>query len=192
MIFSTRTQASAFYRFYPSPPLVLAVFAVDILSSCFCGFGWFSPAGVGIIEIVRVWLFSIGVFVISDVLQRSLARWTWLDNFMTDRGKSAKREKRMRELEDLSHRIWVLGHAQEMTPEDANIVRVDTLGRHWMNFVCGGVVCRVSRDQERPANQEEKETFCFSQTPDVILVRRMRSCLRSSRFTHCLVVETNC
>ena len=55
MIFSTRTQASAFYRFYPSPPLVLAVFAVDILSSCFCGFGWFSPAGVGIIEIVRRW-----------------------------------------------------------------------------------------------------------------------------------------
>ena len=31
-----------------------------------------------------------------------------------------------------------------------------------------------------------KKPFCFSQTPDVILVRRMRSCLRSSRFTHCL------
>jgi len=122
MIFSTRTQATAFYKYYPSPYLVLAVFCVDILSSCFAGFGWFSTS-ITIVQIVLVWLFSIGVFVLSDVLQRGLSRWTWLDHFLTDRGRSVAKEKEMRKWEEMAHQFQIMADAsQNREPTPANLV----------------------------------------------------------------------
>jgi len=110
MIFSTRTHAFAFYSFLPSPLLVIAVFLVDILASMFIGFGWFTT-GVPFEIIVRVWLYSMCVFVITDILQRLLARWKWLDNFLTDRGKSAKKDKERRKYEDMAHQFQIMSQS---------------------------------------------------------------------------------
>ena len=114
MIISTRTHASAFNSFRPSIWLVITVFCIDILTSCFAGFGWFTDA-IGIDAIIYVWLLSIGVFVLSDVLIRGLARWTWLDNILTGNYKSAEREKEMRKWEELMHRMQLLGSHDKKT-----------------------------------------------------------------------------
>jgi H+-transporting ATPase len=112
MIFSTRTHASAFYKFYPNPLLALTVFCIDILSSCFAGFGWFTSR-ISIEAIVYVWLLSFGVFILTDVLIRGLAKWQWLDDVLTGNYKSAEKEKKMREWEEMMHHFELMSSAHE-------------------------------------------------------------------------------
>jgi H+-transporting ATPase len=115
VIFSTRTHAAAFYRFLPSPPLIAAVFAVDIISSCFAGFGWFLSEGqnpISIVEIVEIWIFCIGVFVVIDVSQRMLTKWKWLDEVLTHGSSNSELLRERRKLEDLAFRLEILSRTQ--------------------------------------------------------------------------------
>ena len=75
LIFITRANGP-FWSSLPSWQLALAIFVVDILASCFCVFGWFQGGrGTHIVAVVRIWVFSFGVFCVMAgvyyLLQRS-------------------------------------------------------------------------------------------------------------------------
>ncbi|KAI9594293.1 plasma membrane ATPase [Syncephalis fuscata] len=85
LIFSTRTQGW-FFVYYPSWQLLLAVFLVDIFASIMAIFGWFQ-ASINVVEALRVWFFSFGVFVVCDVVQRVLSETSFVDYLMHDAWK---------------------------------------------------------------------------------------------------------
>lgn len=69
LIFSTRTNGH-FWSYLPSWQLTLAVLVVDIVASIMVAFPTpFSNATISIVEIVRIWLYSVGVFIVCDTVQ---------------------------------------------------------------------------------------------------------------------------
>ncbi|RKP27234.1 plasma membrane H+-ATPase, pumps protons out of the cell [Syncephalis pseudoplumigaleata] len=82
LIFSTRTQGW-FFVYYPSWQLLLAVFLVDIFASIMAIFGWFQSS-INVVEAIRVWFFSFGVFVVCDVVHRVLSETSFIDYLMHD------------------------------------------------------------------------------------------------------------
>ncbi|ORX92661.1 hypothetical protein K493DRAFT_354223 [Basidiobolus meristosporus CBS 931.73] len=72
LIFITRLNKS-FFESLPSWQLAGAVFAVDILASCFAIWGWFTGEHTSIVAVVRIWLFSFGVFVVMAMVYMILS-----------------------------------------------------------------------------------------------------------------------
>ena len=75
LIFITRANGP-FWSSLPSWKLTLAILIVDILASLFCVFGWFQNGhGTHIIAVVRIWVFSFGIFCVMAgiyyLMQRS-------------------------------------------------------------------------------------------------------------------------
>jgi len=63
LIFITRA-VGPFWSSMPSWQLAAAVFAVDIIATIFCLFGWWSQNWNDIVTVVRVWIWSLGVFCV--------------------------------------------------------------------------------------------------------------------------------
>lgn len=63
LIFITRANGP-FWSKLPSWQLLMAVGAVDIIATSFCACGWFTGEPTSVLTIMRVWLFSIGLFVL--------------------------------------------------------------------------------------------------------------------------------
>lgn len=99
LIFITRANGP-FWSSIPSWQLAGAIFIVDILATLFCIFGWFRPAGSRshIVSVVRVWIFSFGIFCIMGGLYYFMQGSAGFDNLM--HGKSPKRNQKQRSLED--------------------------------------------------------------------------------------------
>jgi H+-transporting ATPase len=97
LIFITRA-AGPFWSSIPSWQLTGAILIVDIISTFFCLFGWFIGGQTSIVAVVRVWIFSFGVFCVMGgvfyLLQDSVA----FDNLM--HGKAIKKDAKQRSLED--------------------------------------------------------------------------------------------
>jgi H+-transporting ATPase len=98
LIFITRANGP-FWSSLPSWQLAGAVLAVDILATLFTIFGWFEhQQQTSIVAVVRIWIFSFGIFCIMGGLYYMLQDSVGFDNLM--HGKSPKGSQKQRSLED--------------------------------------------------------------------------------------------
>ncbi|CRK44800.1 hypothetical protein BN1723_016391 [Verticillium longisporum] len=97
LIFITRANGP-FWSSIPSWQLSGAIFIVDILATLFCIFGWFEHGQTSIVAVVRIWIFSFGVFCVCAGVYYILQDNAGFDNMM--HGKSPKGSQKQRSLED--------------------------------------------------------------------------------------------
>ena len=98
LIFITRADGP-FWASIPSWQLSGAILVVDLLATFFCLFGFFqSGRYTSIVAVVRVWIFSFGVFCVMGGLYYVLQRSAGFDSLM--HGKSPKKNTKQRSLED--------------------------------------------------------------------------------------------
>lgn len=97
LIFITRANGP-FWSSIPSWQLTGAILVVDIVATFFCLFGWFIGGQTSVVAVVRVWIFSFGVFCVMGGLYYLLADSVGFDNLM--HGKSPKKNLKQRSLED--------------------------------------------------------------------------------------------
>jgi H+-transporting ATPase len=71
---------------------------VDLISTFFALFGWFVGGQTSIVAILRIWIFSLGIFCVLGGLYYLLQDSTGFDNMM--HGKSLKKNQKQRSLED--------------------------------------------------------------------------------------------
>ncbi|ROT40223.1 plasma-membrane proton-e [Sodiomyces alkalinus F11] len=98
LIFVTRANGP-FWSSIPSWQLAGAIFIVDVIATCFCIWGWFLGGDpTSIVAVVRVWIFSFGVFCVCAGVYYILQDNKGFDNLM--HGKSPKGSPKQRSLED--------------------------------------------------------------------------------------------
>ena len=97
LIFITRANGP-FWSSIPSWQLTGAILVVDIIATFFCLFGWFVGGQTSIVAVVRIWIFSFGVFCVMGGLYYLLQDSIGFDNLM--HGKSPKKNQKQRSLED--------------------------------------------------------------------------------------------
>ncbi|EON61776.1 plasma membrane ATPase [Coniosporium apollinis CBS 100218] len=97
LIFITRANGP-FWSSIPSWQLSGAILIVDIIATFFCLFGWFIGGQTSIVAVVRVWIFSFGVFCVMGGVYYLLQDSIGFDNLM--HGKSPKKDQKQRSLED--------------------------------------------------------------------------------------------
>ncbi|KAK0378875.1 plasma-membrane proton-efflux P-type ATPase [Colletotrichum limetticola] len=98
LIFITRANGP-FWSSIPSWQLSGAILVVDILATCFCIWGFFEGGQqTSIVAVVRIWIFSFGVFCVCAGVYYMLQDSTGFDNLM--HGKSPKGNQKQRSLED--------------------------------------------------------------------------------------------
>ncbi|KAL4999254.1 hypothetical protein BDV10DRAFT_193715 [Aspergillus recurvatus] len=81
LIFITRANGP-FWSSLPSWQLAAAIFVVDLVASFFCYFGWFVGGQTSIVAIVRIWVFSLGVFCVMGGVYFLLQRSQTFDDIM--------------------------------------------------------------------------------------------------------------
>jgi hypothetical protein len=98
LIFITRANGP-FWSSIPSWQLTGAIFVVDIIATLFCIFGWFvGGKQTSIVAVVRIWIFSFGIFCVMGGVYYLLQDSVGFDNLM--HGKSPKGSQKQRSLED--------------------------------------------------------------------------------------------
>ncbi|KUJ09197.1 plasma membrane ATPase [Mollisia scopiformis] len=98
LIFITRANGP-FWSSLPSWQLAGAILVVDIIATFFTLFGWFLGGHqTSIVAVVRIWVFSFGIFCIMGGLYYLLQDSIGFDNLM--HGKSLKKNQKQRSLED--------------------------------------------------------------------------------------------
>ncbi|KDN66875.1 putative plasma-membrane proton-efflux P-type ATPase [Colletotrichum sublineola] len=97
LIFITRANGP-FWSSIPSWQLAGAILVVDILATCFTIWGWFEDSNTSIVAVVRIWIFSFGVFCVCAGVYYLLQDSAGFDNLM--HGKSPKGSQKQRSLED--------------------------------------------------------------------------------------------
>ena len=97
LIFITRADGP-FWSSIPSWQLVGAILVVDVIATIFCLFGWFVGGQTSIVAVVRIWVFSFGVFCVMGGVYYILQGSRGFDDLM--HGKSPKRDQKQRSLED--------------------------------------------------------------------------------------------
>ncbi|CUS22917.1 LAQU0S07e03136g1_1 [Lachancea quebecensis] len=97
LIFITRA-VGPFWSSIPSWQLSGAVFAVDIIATMFCLFGWWSQNWNDIVTVVRVWIFSFGVFCVLGGAYYLMSGSVAFDRLMN--GKPMKEKPPTRSVED--------------------------------------------------------------------------------------------
>ncbi|ORX92659.1 plasma membrane ATPase 1 [Basidiobolus meristosporus CBS 931.73] len=112
LIFITRLNTS-FFESWPSWQLAGAVFAVDILASLFALFGWFTGVNTSIVAVLRIWLYSFGVFIVMALVYMILSNSVAFDRLA--HGKSMKSEK-SRRLEDLMVEMARVSYQHQYQP----------------------------------------------------------------------------
>ena len=104
LIFITRADGP-FWASTPSWQLAGAILLVDVIATFFCIFGWFvDGARTSIVAVVRIWLFSFGVFCVMGGLYYLLQKSAGFDSLM--HGKSPKKNTKQRSLEDFGKPIY--------------------------------------------------------------------------------------
>lgn len=97
LIFITRANGP-FWSSIPSWQLTGAILIVDILATCFTIWGFFVDGHTNIVAVVRIWIFSLGVFCVMGGVYYLLQGSQGFDNLM--HGKSPKGKAKQRSLED--------------------------------------------------------------------------------------------
>ena len=98
LIFITRAKGP-FWSSMPSWQLTGAILVVDLVATLMCIFGVFVPERTHIVTVVRVWVFSFGIFCIMAGIYFVLEGSLGFDNLMNGRRRGG-REKDMRRIED--------------------------------------------------------------------------------------------
>jgi H+-transporting ATPase len=101
LIFITRSNGP-FWSSIPSWQLAGAVLVVDIIATMFTLFGWFIGGQTSIVAVVRIWIFSFGIFCVMAGVYYLLQGSQGFDNLM--HGKSPKKDAKQRSLEDFGKR----------------------------------------------------------------------------------------
>ncbi|KAK9692799.1 plasma membrane H+-ATPase [Basidiobolus ranarum] len=112
LIFVTRLNTS-FFESIPSWQLFGAVMVVDILASLFAIFGWFTGVNTSIVAVVRIWLYSFGVFCVYALIYMILSNSPAFDRLA--HGKSPK-SKKSRGIEDLMVEMARVSHQHQHQP----------------------------------------------------------------------------
>lgn len=97
LIFITRA-VGPFWSSIPSWQLAGAVFIVDVIATCFTLFGWFSQNWTDIVTVVRIWIYSVGIFCVLGGFYYEMSESETFDRLMN--GKPLKEEKSTRSVED--------------------------------------------------------------------------------------------
>ncbi|KAF2826126.1 plasma-membrane proton-e [Ophiobolus disseminans] len=97
LIFITRADGP-FWSSLPSWQLAGAILIVDIVATLFTIFGWFVGGQTSIVAVVRVWIFSFGVFCVMAGVYYLLQGSLGFDNLM--HGKTPQKKLKQRSLED--------------------------------------------------------------------------------------------
>lgn len=97
LIFITRANGP-FWSSIPSWELAGAVFIVDMVATVFCLWGWFIGGQTSIVTVVRVWVFSFGIFCICGGLYYVMQGSVGFDRLMN--GQPMKEKPKQRSLED--------------------------------------------------------------------------------------------
>jgi len=100
LIFITRANGP-FWSSIPSWQLAGAILVVDVIATFFTLFGWFLHGQnhhTSIVAVVRIWIFSFGIFCIMGGVYYLLQDSIGFDNLM--HGKSPKKNQKQRSLED--------------------------------------------------------------------------------------------
>jgi len=98
LIFITRANGP-FWSSLPSWQLSGAILVVDLLATFFTLFGFFvGGQRTSIVAVVRIWIFSFGIFCIMGGVYYLLQDSAGFDNLM--HGKSPKKNQKQRSLED--------------------------------------------------------------------------------------------
>jgi H+-transporting ATPase len=100
LIFITRANGP-FWSSIPSWQLAGAILIVDVIATFFTLFGWFlhgTNHHTSIVAVVRIWIFSFGIFCIMGGVYYLLQDSVGFDNLM--HGKSPKKNQKQRSLED--------------------------------------------------------------------------------------------
>lgn len=98
LIFITRANGP-FWSSFPSWQLAGAVFIVDVIATCFCLFGWWAQNMTDIVTVVRVWIFSFGVFCVMGGAYYLMSTSTAFDELYNGR-KHKKPAPDRRSVED--------------------------------------------------------------------------------------------
>jgi H+-transporting ATPase len=107
LIFITRANGP-FWSSIPSWQLTGAILVVDIIATCFTIWGWFENGPTSIVAVVRIWIFSFGVFCIMGGVYYILQDSQGFDNLM--HGKSPKGSQKQRNLEDFGKFLLLPPH----------------------------------------------------------------------------------
>ncbi|KAK4999438.1 plasma membrane H+-ATPase [Elasticomyces elasticus] len=113
LIFITRAKGP-FWSSVPSWQLISAVLAVDIIATAFCIFGFFVGGRTSIITVVRVWIFSFGVFCVMAGVYYLIEGSTGFDNAMHGKIRSRKDKKTMEDFVVSLQRVSTL-HEKKAT-----------------------------------------------------------------------------
>ena len=99
LIFITRANGP-FWSSIPSWQLTGAILLVDLIATFFTIWGWLSDTGAQthIVAVVRIWIFSFGIFCVMGGVYYILQDSVGFDNLM--HGKSPKGSQKQRSLED--------------------------------------------------------------------------------------------
>ena len=134
LIFITRSDGP-FWSSAPSWQLTGAILIVDIVATFFCLFGFFVGGRTSIVAVVRIWIFSFGVFCVLGGVYYLLSGSTGFDSLM--HGKSPKKNTKQRSLEDFGKPISAFKDLLEsianlrhscLTPTCFHPTREDRLG----------------------------------------------------------------
>lgn len=98
LIFITRANGP-FWSSIPSWQLSGAILVVDIIATLFTIFGWFEGnEQTSIVAVVRIWIYSFGIFCVMGGVYYLLQDSVSFDNLM--HGKTPKKDAKKRSLED--------------------------------------------------------------------------------------------
>ena len=100
-----------FWSSIPSWQLSGAILIVDLIATFFCLFGWFIGGNTSIVAVVRVWVYSFGVFCVMGGVYYLLQDSVAFDNFM--HGKGMKKDAKQRSLEDFGMFIIILANCAQ-------------------------------------------------------------------------------
>ena len=92
------TRAAGHWKSRPSWQLVGAIFVVDVIATVFCHFGFFiGNRRTDVLTIVRVYIFSFGIFCILAMVYYLLSDSVAFDNLMHGRRLKPPKEKKWKE-----------------------------------------------------------------------------------------------
>ncbi|ETI24314.1 plasma membrane ATPase [Cladophialophora carrionii CBS 160.54] len=99
LIFITRANGP-FWSSTPSWQLFAAILLVDILATLFCIFGWFADGRTSIVGVVRVWLYSFGVFCVMAGVYYLLQDSVKFNDIVHGRRSRSNKVLKKRDMED--------------------------------------------------------------------------------------------